>query len=561
MANLILKAFDILENPLIILEKSTKKILYSNLQANKILDKIEKYLKIPEKFFVITLEEPKKVYLGKTQSLEEDYILVQLEELKKEKPFSGFLMDIIEELPVIVFFIKDGQIFYVNQAVKSILGLSKEEVLGKSIIKDLLWDLDRPKAEIHCQRVMKGIKESGVIFSLKDGFGRTKSFLWNCYLTYNWEGEPIIVSMALDISEILRITQQLESLHKTQSFSEFLKGLVHDFNNILHTIQLYLNNLRTTPLDKINETVTAIEKTIYSWIDINRLLIDYTKETKELRQKSIDIIEFLKNSFESFQFFLGEEIKLHFNFGFYKRLYTYGDETFWRYIFLNFISNSKDAMEKGDIYIKIDKYRDELSQRNYIKITIKDTGFGIPKEVLPHIFEPFYTTKEKGSGLGLFIVNQHIKKLEGFIEVESEEGLGTTFYVYIPLLSEVSICKVKKEADLKDKVIYLFEDDEEARRMLKDLLEEKGAKVYTFGKGKELLEKPSAFARPDLALIDVNLPDMDGQELAKKLGELFSEIEIFYVTGDIFILSEVSKDRVILKPFKIEELLEKLSKV
>ncbi|MFN3920897.1 MAG: ATP-binding protein, partial [Caldimicrobium sp.] len=229
------------------------------------------------------------------------------------------------------------------------------------------------------------------------------------------------------------------------------------------------------------------------------------------------------------------------------------------FICLNFLVNAKDAIEgDGEIYISLSKVEDSINQRTYVKISIKDTGAGIPEEILPKIFDPFFTTKEKGSGLGLFLVNHHIKGLDGFIEVESKIGRGTTFHIYVPLVFERPIALIHQEVFITGKTIYLVEDEEEIRNLLKEVLTERGAQVYAFSEGKELLESLDKLERPDLILLDLNLPDVDGRDLIMKVKNKIPTVKVIYITGDIFILSEIPEDKVLLKPFKVEELMKKI---
>ncbi len=567
MSDLILKALDNLDNPILILNKGTGKIVYHNSKAKFLLEEIERQgicLKMDlfqEKNIILTIDYPVPlIYFGTCKFLDDENFLIFFQELRKDKPFSGFLFELLESLPVLIFFMKESKIIYVNRFVETLLGYPREEVIGKSLIKDLIWELDRPKAEAHCKKVMKGVREEGVIFALQDKYGRIRNFIWNCFLTQDWEGDPIVISIASDISELLELSQKIEKIHKTQTFSEFLRGLVHDFNNVLHTIQSYLKELRSAPVSKMEGLLSSIEKTIFSWIDLNRILLDYTKESREIRQKRIDIINFFKENLETFQLILGDNIQLYLDLGYYKSLFTLGDSAFWRYILLNLLSNAKDAMEgKGEIYLSISTYDDQINNKKYVKLSIRDTGPGIPEDVLSKIFEPFFTTKEKGSGLGLFLVNHHIKTLEGFIEVESELNKGTTFYLYVPLVSERPLCPEPTEISLKDKVIYLVEDEDEIRESLKIVLTEKGARVFAFGKGEDLINKLSILEKPDVVLIDLNLPDMEGREVVFSLNEVFPHVRVIYITGDVFILSEIPEERVLLKPFKIEDLCRKIS--
>lgn len=567
MHEIVLKSLDYLDQPLLLLNRQTKEIVYHNLRAKVLLEEIEKQglcFRIDpekEKNVILTIEYPvHKIFFGKCIKVDEEHLLLFFQELRKDRPFSGFLFELIEDLPILIFFIKEEKIFYINKACEKYLGYSRDELIGKSMLKDIIWDLDRPKAALHCKRVKNGYKEEGVIFAIKDKHGRIRNFLWNCFLTQDWEGEPVTVAIASDISEYLELSQKIERMYKTQTFSEFLRGLVHDFNNILNTVLNYIHQLRTTPLTRMEDILRSIEKIIYSWIDINRIILDYSKETKELRYKKIDMVSFLKENLEVFQLILGEKISLYIDFGYYKNLYTYGDSAFWRYIFLNLLSNAKDAMQgEGSIYISLGLYEDKVNNKKYLKIAIKDTGPGIPEEILPYIFEPFYTTKDKGSGLGLFLVKHHVKTLEGFIEVESKVGEGTIFYLYLPLFVEKPLLSVPKEEALKDKVLLLVEDEEDIRESLKEILEERGMKVYAFSRAETLLEKIASLERPHLLMVDLNLPGMDGRELVTHIKNIYPALKILYLTGDVFILSEVPEERVLLKPFKIEEVIEKVS--
>lgn len=569
MSELILKAIDNLDNPVLIVNKHTREVIYHNIKAKPLLEEINrqgilhKRDLFEEKSIILTLDYPTLlIFLGTCKFIDEEHLLISFQELRKDRPFSGFLFELIEELPVLVLFMKNGKIIYANRFVEPLLGYTRDELLGKNLMKDLIWELDRPKAEIHCKKVMNGIEEEGGIFALVDRNGRVRNLLWKFFLTQDWDGDPIVVTIASDISEFLELSQKIERIHKIQTFSEFLRGLVHDFNNALHTIQGYLQELRSAPVSKMENLISSIEKTIFSWIDLNRILLDYTKESREIWKKKIDIINFLKENLETFQLILGNKVQLYFNLGHRKSLSISGDSSFWRYIFLNLFTNAKDAMEgEGEIYVSVSTYEDKINGKKYVKISIRDTGPGIPEEVIPSIFDPFFTTKEKGSGLGLFLVKHHINNLKGFIEVESKLNRGTTFSLYVPFVSETPICSSIKEVSLKDKVIYLVEDEEEIRESLKMVLTEKGAKVFAFEKGEDLLEVLNTLEPPDIVLIDLNLSDMEGREVVRRLTEVLPQLKAIYLTGDVFILSEIPEERVLLKPFKIEDLFAKISNI
>lgn len=565
---LLLQGIDLIDIPLIIYNHSKKEILYRNAKAENFVKEIlqkelfNKFDLLSNREILFTMDDPfPQIYIGKIKVIDDENFLIYFEEIKKDKPFSGFLFEVFENLPVLVFFVKNGKVIYVNKSIQTILSLDREQILNKRMIEDLIWDFDKPKAKLYWKQVLSGAKEEKVIFAIEDKFGRVRNFLWNCFLTLDWQGENIIVCIALDISEYLELSQKIEKLHKSQTFVEFLRGLVHDYNNLLQIILDYTKKLKVSPVTKMEELIDCIEKNIYAWIDINRILLDYTKEVKELKHKKLDLIEFLKENLDIFQLVLGNKIRLYLDLGYFKKLFTYGDYAFWRYILLNLLVNAKDAIlaksDKGDIYISINRYEDLSKYKSFIKLSIKDTGCGIPEEVLPKIFDPFYTTKEKGSGLGLFLVNHHIKTLEGFIEVESSVGKGTTFHIYVPLLAESSL-KQDKDISLKDKTIIIVDDEEEIRVTIKEMLEEKGCRVYAFESGEKLFERVDELEKPDIFLIDLNLPDIDGRTLSFKIKEKFPSTKFLYLTGDIFALSELPENGLLLKPFKLDEMLNKI---
>ncbi|MCS7198813.1 MAG: ATP-binding protein [Caldimicrobium sp.] len=565
---ILFKSLDHLENPLLLIKRQNKEIIYYNAKAQPLVEEIIKQeilskIDFEKKNVILTIEYPfTKIFLGKCYVINGEYVLFHLYEAKNSNSFHRFLFELIENLPIIVFFIKNEKIIYANRICERFLGYGREEIIGKNLLKELVWDLDKSKVWMHCERVKSGYKEEGVIFALQDKFGRVRNFLWNCFFTQDWEGEPIIVSVASDISEYLKLSQQIERIHKNQTFSEFLRGLVHDFNNILHTILSYIDKLRATPRTQMLDILQAIEKTIFSWIDINRIILDYSRETKELRFNRIDMVAFLRENLEVFQLILGENIRLYLDLGCYRNLFTYGDSAFWRYIFLNFLSNSKDAMRgEGEIFISLGTYKDYVYNKKYVVISIKDVGPGIPEDILPHIFEPFFTTKEKGSGLGLFLVNHHIRTLEGFIEVESQVGKGTIFRIYVPLFTKKLVTSGPKGISLRNKTVFLVEDEEEIRELLKDFLEEQGVKVYSFAKAEDLLERISELKEPDAILVDLNLPGMSGEELVSHLKSKCPQLKVLYLTGDILVLSEIPAEQVLIKPFKLEDVLSKLEKL
>ncbi len=485
--------------------------------------------------------------------------IILLKEVKAEKLPSDIVFYVVERIPAIVFFIKNGKITYVNRSVLRSLGYSPEELIGKNIVKLLVPPDERARIEKHLEKVLKKGEDESSIFILRNKKGQLRTFLCYCFPVKVSIDKEFLVVSGIDITEFMEIKAKLESVHKNRTFSEFLRGLVHDFNNVLQRLENHLKEIEKdihNP-ENIQKNIELARKILFSWIDLNKLLLDYTREIKGVREKKTEMISFLKENLEFFQLIAGEKIHISLDFNYIAKVWIPGDTSFWRYIFLNFISNAKDAIrESGYITIKLGSVKEK--DRKYLIISIRDTGCGIPEENIKKIFQPFFTTKEKGSGLGLFLIKSHIENLKGKIEVESKLGEGTTFKIYIPL---IDIKYIGEEVQNNEIIIYLVEDEEDIKKALKKLLEKQNYKVYDFSSGKEVLERIKDLPSPQLLITDLNLMDIKGQELYSILKEKFPELEVIYLTGDIFALAEFPPERILLKPINFEDLLFKIKKL
>lgn len=246
----------------------------------------------------------------------------------------------------------------------------------------------------------------------------------------------------------------------------------------------------------------------------------------------------------------------------------------------NLIINAYQAMPEGGI-IKVHFENVIIAENDvlpikkgeYVKISIKDNGIGIPKEHLPKIFDPYFTTRHKGSGLGLSTAYSIIKKHDGHITMESKMGVGTTFHIYLPASKEkVLTKKVEDEKSLTGKGRILIMDDEDAVREVAGLmLKNIGYEVEFAGDGVEAIEfykKARESGKPfDVAIIDLTVPGgMGGKEAVKKLLEIDPNVKTIVSSGysNDPIMSEFKQygfKGVIAKPYLIEELSEIVSRV
>ena len=332
---------------------------------------------------------------------------------------------------------KEGINIYVSPNCKEVTGYSCGELEGKFF--RWVHEDDRDKVK---KILGKAFKEyiNGRNFEYKAIKKNDK--IW--YASSSWE--PIfndegefqgMVVQTVDISDKKIMEGEIAKAQKLESIGILAGGIAHDFNNFLTGIigNISLAKLKLEPKEEVYEILTESEKAAQSAKSLTQQLLTFSKGGVPIKEKA-DIKDLLR---ESANFVLvGSNVKCEFDF----------EEDLWdvvvdkgqmNQVVNNIVLNALEAMpEGGAIMIKAENIelsetkKIPLEKGKYVKITIKDTGFGISDDNIPKIFDPFFTTKQKGSGLGLATVFSIIKKHKGFIYSESELEKGTAFYIYLP---------------------------------------------------------------------------------------------------------------------------------
>ncbi len=333
---------------------------------------------------------------------------------------------------------RDFRVVWLNSGIEEFFGLRREEVLGQNkrrlIQERIKFIFEKP--EEFAQKVLRTYEDNTYIENFEchvvPAEGRRERWLEHF-------SQPIKkghyaggrVEFYFDITRRKELEREFLAAQKLEVLGRMTAGIAHDFNNILMAIQGFAQ----LGLIKLKENHPAKR-------DFERIL-NSCQRASEIIQKLLTFIK--KESFEYYKLDLkkfllelkpivrsaaGERITVHYELP-EEPLPIKGDETALTQAILNLVINAKEAMpEGGEIFLRA--FRD--GERAVIEI--KDTGIGIPSENLPFIFDPFFTTKELGSGLGLSVVYGIVKSLEGEIQVESTVGEGTTFRLFIPLVSD-----------------------------------------------------------------------------------------------------------------------------
>lgn len=350
--------------------------------------------------------------------------------------------------------------------------------------------------------------------------------------------------------EALRKSEdELRHSQKMEAVGRLAGGVAHDFNNLLTAIIGYaeLISTRTSSNALAKQNADLIRKAGEQAAALTRQLLAFSRK-QLLQPKVIDLNDLVVEMERLLRRVIGERFDLqsHPNADIGR---VKADPSQIEQVVLNLGVNARDAMPTGGtLSIRTENVGlDEAAARqisaslkpgDYVVLSVTDTGAGMDEETMSHIFEPFFTTKGpgKGTGLGLATVYGIVRQTGGGISVESEPGKGSTFRIYLPLVTapvdytKTTLAPVEKSANFE--TVLVVEDEEIVRELVCEVLIEQGYNVICAADGMEALTVANDFdATIHLLVTDVIMPQMNGHELAAKLAVLRPEMKILYVSG------------------------------
>jgi len=492
---------------------------------------------------------------------------------------TGTAMLIIEE---------DTAVSIANAETEKILGYPIDEIKGKSwaefIAKE---DLERMMEYHHLRRIDPTVAPKGYESRLINNKGEMKDIFITVSVIPRTNKT---VASLLDITdrkraerEMKALEEQLRQSQKMEAIGRLAGGIAHDFNNILTIIQGYcqLSLYELKGDHPLRENIEGIKKSTDRAAGLIRKILAFSRR-QVMEMRVLDLNTVLMDLDKLLRRIIGEDIDL----------VTVLTEDLGRVkvdpgqieqVILNLAVNAKDAMPNGgkltietanaeldDVYARSHV---SVAPGHHVMLSVSDTGVGMSPEVKERIFEPFYTTKEKGkgTGLGLSTVYGIVKQSGGNIWVYSELGQGTTFKIYLPRAEatpeEITEKVAKEEPPRGSETILVVEDEEELRKLAVQFLQKQGYRVLEATQGEEALLICEQHKEPiHLLVTDVVMPGMSGRELSERLTSLRPEIKILYMSGHtnsaIFHHGVLEPGVILLqKPFTLGGLARKVREV
>lgn len=416
----------------------------------------------------------------------------------------------------------------------------------------------------------------------------------SCYFSLlpQAEGEPWVLVQVIDTTEQKNLELRFAHSQKMQAVGQLAGGVAHDFNNLLTAMIGFCDLLlmRHPAGDPSFADIMQIKQNAHRAANLVRQLLAFSRK-QTLQPKVADITNILAELSHLIRRLIGEHITLKMTHG--SDLHTIKvDQGQLEQVIINLAVNARDAMGSGGVLnisttnITITEKNhpsltmqspspdDSIPEGDYVTIQVKDTGCGIPKELIKQVFEPFFSTKEVGSGTGLGLATVYgiIKQTGGYVYVQSEPGVGSIFQLYFPIAeSSANHAKEGQEKAGPDLTgtehILLVEDETPVRTFAARALSNKGYKVHEADSAEMALEVMEDIGDSiDIIITDVIMPGRTGPDMVMEVRKSYPNVKVIFISGyaeDAFIKTFGNEGdfNFLPKPFTLKQLATKIKEI
>jgi two-component system cell cycle sensor histidine kinase/response regulator CckA len=476
----------------------------------------------------------------------------------------------------------EGRFLYSSPAYERILGYSRDE-LRRTLVFDQVHPMDCALLleATHEKRTSGNGRQIEYRMRRRDGTWCSMESTTSAIVNSQGEVQRFVI-VNRDITSRKLMEERYRQAQKMEAVGRLSGGIAHDFNNILGVMIGYGEILQER-LEPGNEFRCCAEEILQAGrrgASLTRQLLAFSRQ-QVLAPRVLELNAVIADTEKMLRRVIGEDIELNTKLsGELGRVKA--DQSQIEQVILNLAVNARDAMPKGGTLtirtenteldleaVRAYSYPIKLGQ--YVLLSVSDTGTGMDAETQAHIFEPFFTTKEKGqgTGLGLATVYGVVKQSDGYIHVESELGVGTTFRIYLPLVNQPADPDHERTnvhpVHGGRETILLVEDEEGLRTLTRNVLELLGYTVLEASHGKQACAISEQNMPIDMLLTDVVMPGMNGPALAENLKTKRPQLKVLYMSGYTGqgvgqgVLPEAC--HFIAKPFTRDDLARKIREV
>ncbi|MGH9443491.1 MAG: PAS domain S-box protein [Thermoanaerobaculia bacterium] len=472
---------------------------------------------------------------------------------------------------------------YASPSLERAIGYRPEEVIGKSAFPFVHPD-DLPRVQNRLREILAQ-ETPTVPFAFRV---RHRNGSWPTLeaVGTNLIGNPAIGGVVLnarDVTEMRQLEEQFRHAQKMEAVGRLAGGIAHDFNNLLMVVQSFADvlPLHLGDTKALAHDLEQLRSTAERGGSLTRQLLAFSRK-QVVKPEVLDAGRVTADLAAMLEKLIGEDVALEIRLD-PETCRVRADRGQIEQVLMNLSVNARDAMPQGgQLLIEVQHVElDEsyvashtgVSPGAFVRISVSDTGTGMDAEVRRRLFEPFFTTKESGRGTGLGLATAYgiVKAAGGDIWVYSEPGKGSVFKIHLPRVDGAGASATPEAIPVLEtrgtETIFLVEDEDVIREMVKEFLEMKGYLVHAAGSGDEAIRRAASLREPiDLLLTDIVLPGPNGRQVAEAMSRTRSAMKTLFMSGYIDdaqtvreILSE-GRDY-IQKPIGLEALARKVREI
>jgi len=483
---------------------------------------------------------------------------------------------LVENANDAIYVTQDGKIKFKNPRTDELTGRSNAELIDQSFA-DTIHPEDREMVMDRHQRRLAGENlPSTYSFRIINKAGEV---LWVELNTVRirWEDRPASLNFIRNITEQKKLEDQLQQAQKMEAIGTLAGGIAHDFNNILSSVIGY-TELSLDEVEKGSFLHSNLSEVMIAGNRAKNLVarILTLSRHEEQEKKPLPVAPLVKEALKMLRSTIPTSIDFREHIS-NENLIVHADPTQIHQVIMNLATNAVHAMADREglleVWLQPVRFDDSIEQKyvdiapgHYVQITVSDTGCGIPAAHLDKIFEPYYTTKEKGhgTGLGLSVVHGIVKSHDGHVTVYSEPGRGAKFHVYLPLEEARFVGLPDYAAGPMpggNEHILLVDDEPPIVKMQQQVLENLGYQTEARTSSIEALKAFQGSHRKfDLVITDMTMPQMTGEKLAQALKEISPDMPVILCTGFSERIEgreeELSIDGILMKPIAKQQMAE-----